>query len=465
MGPQVGLLPAGTIWVLRSDYYLQVPYGSSGRTTTCRYHMGPQVGLLPAESCMRCSQVVESYEHVTQLLLHQMDNVRMGKRWGTLHFIRFPTSEMPAFLELAKSKGMATLASTICATGGGAYKFEQDFRKVVNLQLHKFDELDCMIRGIEHIEDQNPTECYYFANPGDQNDYTTCPYDFSDPYPFLVRVLPSLCVYCLPCVSPVLPGACTAFLVCPQSFLVVNIGSGVSILAVEGPDHYRRVSGTSLGGGTFLGLCCLLTGCESFEEAIALAAEGNSHNVDKLVKDIYGGDYTRFGLSGNLVASSFGNMNVSEKRDKVCKSDLAHATLVTITNNIGSIAMMVADNHNIGKVLFVGNFLRVNQISMQLLAYAMNFWSNGKLKAVFLQHEGYFGAVGCLLELLRCGEAADEKRRKESSRSTDLAAAAGPHTADGAAPGPSTASPSKPTVIRDGSASSECSSCGRTTER
>ena len=44
----------------------------------------------------------------------------------------------------------------------------------------------------------------------------------------------------------------------------------------------------SLGGGTFLGLCCLLTGCETFEEAIELASRGDSTSVDKLVKDIYG---------------------------------------------------------------------------------------------------------------------------------------------------------------------------------
>lgn len=59
----------------------------------------------------------------------------------------------------------------------------------------------------------------------------------------------------------------------------------------------------SLGGGTFLGLCCLLTGCNTFEEAIQLAAEGDNTRVDKLVRDIYGGDYARFGLPGDLVAS------------------------------------------------------------------------------------------------------------------------------------------------------------------
>lgn len=61
----------------------------------------------------------------------------------------------------------------------------------------------------------------------------------------------------------------------------------------------------SLGGGTFLGLCCLLTGCDTFEEALEMAAKGDSTNVDKLVKDIYGGDYERFGLQGSAVASRY----------------------------------------------------------------------------------------------------------------------------------------------------------------
>lgn len=59
----------------------------------------------------------------------------------------------------------------------------------------------------------------------------------------------------------------------------------------------------SLGGGTFLGLCCLLTGCSTFEEALEMASLGDSTRVDKLVRDIYGGDYERFGLPGWAVAS------------------------------------------------------------------------------------------------------------------------------------------------------------------
>lgn len=59
-----------------------------------------------------------------------MDNVQICNRIGTLHFIRFPTSEMNNFLDLAKKKGMATSVSTVCATGGGAFKFEENFKNV-----------------------------------------------------------------------------------------------------------------------------------------------------------------------------------------------------------------------------------------------------------------------------------------------------------------------------------------------
>lgn len=38
-------------------------------------------------------------------------------------------------------------------------------------------------------------------------------------------------------------------------------------------------------------------------------------------------------------------------------------------------------------MVFVGNFLRVNTLSMKLLAYAMDYWSKGQLKALFLRHE------------------------------------------------------------------------------
>jgi len=44
-------------------------------------------------------------------------------------------------------------------------------------------------------------------------------------------------------------------------------------------------------------------------------------------------------------------MNSKDRRNTVSKEDLARATLVTITNNIGSIARMCAVNEKIERVI------------------------------------------------------------------------------------------------------------------
>ena len=74
--------------------------------------------------------------------------------------------QMNAFVALAKEKGMAALASTVCATGGGAYKFEPEFRREVLMNLNKFDELDSLIRGVEFmVEHRQNHELFYYQNP------------------------------------------------------------------------------------------------------------------------------------------------------------------------------------------------------------------------------------------------------------------------------------------------------------
>ena len=35
---------------------------------------------------------------------------------------------------------------------------------------------------------------------------------------------------------------------------------------------------------------------------------------------------------------------------------------------------------------------------MNTLSYAINFWSKGSIKALFLRHEGYIGAVGAFMK-------------------------------------------------------------------
>jgi type II pantothenate kinase len=183
-------------------------------------------------------------------------------------------------------------------------------------------------------------------------------------------------------------------------YLLVNIGSGVSILKVYREGRYERVGGTSLGGSTFYGLCCMLTNCASFEEALALAEKGNAQNVDLLVEDIYGGDYEEFDLPGDTVACSLGKLANPEVRAKAAPEDLARATLDAITNNVGSLALLHAKAHNTPEIIFAGNFLRKNKVSVARLSYAVGYWSKNARHASFLTHEGYLGAFGALLTQL-----------------------------------------------------------------
>ena len=58
-----------------------------------------------------------------------------------------------------------------------------------------------------------------------------------------------------------------------------------------------------------------------------------------------------------LAIFSFGQMNSRDRRSKVSREDLARATLVTITNNIGSIARMCALQEKIDRVFFINYLL------------------------------------------------------------------------------------------------------------
>ncbi|VDK87762.1 unnamed protein product [Litomosoides sigmodontis] len=309
-------------------------------------------------------------------------NVGINGRIGTIHFIRFPTDRMLDFVYLVKSKGFAEMSSTVCATGGGSLKYSKEATDL-GLQLHKTDELESLIKGIEFIAATNPDECYYYENPLDDT-------------------------LCRKVIWRWSHGRCSSDFV-PENeqkdglqypYIVCNIGSGVSVLAVRGHNQFERIGGSSIGGGFFQGICAIMCGCETFEEAIELASRGDNKNVDKLVKDIYGSGYDQMGLPGDVIASSFGKIYNKKDRDKTRIEDLARSALVTTTNNIGSIAFNAAKTCGIDRIVFVGNFLRVNPIAARLLSNALNFWSQGTKKALFLIHEGYFGAVGCLDKLV-----------------------------------------------------------------
>lgn len=57
----------------------------------------------------------------------------IGGQTGTLHFIKFATSRMDGFFHMVTTNGLASFPKVVCATGGGAFKFEKDFKEVCTI--------------------------------------------------------------------------------------------------------------------------------------------------------------------------------------------------------------------------------------------------------------------------------------------------------------------------------------------
>ena len=70
---------------------------------------------------------------------------------------------------------------------------------------------------------------------------------------------------------------------------------------------------------------------------------------------------------------------------------------IIVSNNIGQIAYLNAQAHNIKRIYFSGFFIRGHPTTMNTLNFAIDFWSKGTIKALFLRHEGYIGASKVVL--------------------------------------------------------------------
>ncbi|XP_050206824.1 pantothenate kinase 1 isoform X2 [Mercurialis annua] len=245
----------------------------------------------------------------------------------------------------------------IKATGGGAYKFTDLFKEKLGFSLDKEDEMDCLVAGANFLLKAVHREAYTYMDG--QKEFVQIDNDL---YPYLL----------------------------------VNIGSGVSMIKVEGDDKFERVSGTSVGGGTFWGLGQLLTKCKSFDELLELSHRGNNRMIDMLVGDIYGGtDYSKFGLSSTTIASSFGKVISGNKELEDYKpEDVARSLLRMISNNIGQISYLNALRFGLKRIFFGGFFIRGHSYTMDTISVAVHFWSKGEAKAMFLRHEGFLGALG-----------------------------------------------------------------------
>lgn len=151
-------------------------------------------------------------------------------------------------------------------------------------------------------------------------------------------------------------GFCLADVEYPM--LVVNIGSGVSMLQVGGAGAFARVGGSSLGGGTFMGLARLLTGVADFGQLESMAEVGAAlqDGVDLTVGDIYAGGYDAVGLQAGVVASSFGAVPRIADACRPRQEAIVFSLLRMISFNIAQLAAILGQRLCIKSLCMLGGF-------------------------------------------------------------------------------------------------------------
>tara|TARA_B110001452_G_scaffold179889_1_gene151020 strand:+ start:358 stop:1707 length:1350 start_codon:yes stop_codon:yes gene_type:complete len=344
--------------------------------------------------------------------------VHLSALRGKMHFIRFASEHTVAAVDMLERQNVCAGIGKMYATGGGAHKYLELFKRRLGFELLPCNELSAVVQGICFMTKVVPDECYTYERVEDPSVRRS---DSDSPSPSPRS--PGLHAVGSSCDSPKRPPRAG-----PSEmgsirkierqysrkghdffpFLLCNVGTGVSILHVESPTKYTRVSGTALGGGTFLGLCRMLTEARGFEEALGCAATGDSRKVDMLVQDIYGGgnaERSNLKLPGDLTASFFAkNIHGDSEKVDACDDDICKALLVMIAQNVSQIAHLNARLYGLERVFFTGNFLRENEVALRTIVYTMQRWSqlDGKqpTEACFFRHEGYFGAVGAFLNTL-----------------------------------------------------------------
>ncbi|KAL5150099.1 Pantothenate kinase 2 [Glycine soja] len=299
---------------------------------------------------------------------------------GRLHFVKFETRKINECLDFIYSKqlhcggleshysdGVTDQNGIIKATGGGAYKYADLFKERLGVSLDKEDEMNCLVAGANFLLKAIRHEA--FTHMEGHKEFVQI--DPNDLFPYLL----------------------------------VNIGSGVSMIKVDGDGKFERVSGTNVGGGTYWGLGRLLTKCKSFDELLELSQKGDNRTMDMLVGDIYGGlDYSKIGLSASTIASSFGK-TISEKKEleEYRPEDISLSLLRMISYNIGQIAYLNALRFRLKRIFFGGFFIRGHAYTMDTISFAVHFWSNGEAQAMFLRHEGFLGALGAFMSYEKHG--------------------------------------------------------------
>ena len=176
-----------------------------------------------------------------------------------------------------------------------------------------------------------------------------------------------------------------------NNFVLTNIGTGTSIHYVH-DKQYVRAGGTGVGGGTIMGLSKLLTNIDQFEDVIPLTKVGSRKDLDITVGDIYDGILSP--IDNNLTASNFGKVAITESHFN--SSDILATIQGLVGEVVTALSLQFAEAKNIDHIIYIGSTL-CNNGHLQRIIGSYTEYQN-KIP-VFLQDDGYSGAIGALIHV------------------------------------------------------------------
>ena len=179
----------------------------------------------------------------------------------------------------------------------------------------------------------------------------------------------------------------------PARFLVVSIGTGTSVLLVDGMSA-QRIGGTALGGGTAVGLGLALSGAADFDELCQLAAKGDAARVDLMVSDIYRPG--EIPLAGDITAANFGRL-ATKGAEGCSPEDFAAGVMNLVGENVGLVCGGLAAAAQVTVVAFGGSTLLGNPALVRSLTTVTSALGR---EPILLRDGEYTGARGAL-ELAR----------------------------------------------------------------
>ncbi|KAF4652306.1 hypothetical protein FOL47_011170, partial [Perkinsus chesapeaki] len=316
--------------------------------------------------------------------------IRITDDGSEIRFVDIDLNDTKQFLSTEVGQYLLSLqqnskSTSFAGVGSGVWRLQDCIQKNVGARCERHRESACVLAGINYVLRHVPQECFYFPNVGNDSGV-----NLAGALPSNHELVEGMEFVSYERFKGIFP------------FLMVSMKSGTSFYRVDSPTSMYRVGGSPIGGATMMGMArhMLPASCSGTPaDVLRCGKQCDFSPLDLLVSDIYGGDYPSIGLKGNTVASSFGKANNTDQRENVKSSEVARSLMNLMSMNTAQLAYLHATLYGTDNVVFVGYLLDTHLLqAFSSIQSSFNFWTGGRMKALYFRHAHYLGALGALLK-------------------------------------------------------------------